>query len=340
VFGEEKETSGQFSTLANTRALDLHQGFLQIDSIFNSGFGVRLGRMELKYGTERIIGPVDWNNTGRSFDGLLIRSTLGRTTADMFVARTGEFRTPPAAATPAAVAGVRDEGQTLYGAYATAEIGGASAIDLYALYQTHLARGSSGEAELKRATIGTYLRSNLSGLTLEIEFAGQYGRKNGKKISACLLAGSLAFRTDYRSLEDIRGSVEMLSGTPEGSDQARTFDPPYPTGHKFHGWMDYFISIPLHTYDRGLLDINLGAQGGFSNEITYMARAHTFSLMLPRSGEKELGQELDITVRYRYAEPLALDLGLSAFMPGGVLRGVFGGADMGLWGYGAATFTF
>lgn len=63
VFGEEPHT------LANFRNLDLHQGYVEIKKLFTDELTLRLGRQELAYANERLIGAVGWHNVGRSFDG-------------------------------------------------------------------------------------------------------------------------------------------------------------------------------------------------------------------------------------------------------------------------------
>lgn len=337
IFGEEKDAAGAYSTLANTRNLDLHQGYLQVDSVFGLPALVRLGRMELKYGNERMIGAVDWNNVGRSFDGGLVRYADGRASADLFVMRVGENHVPPAATTPASAAARRDEGQTLYGAYGTIPVGDASAVDLYAFYQTNMKQTVPGEADLERATLGTYTVLAPSPFKVELEAAYQLGRQSTRDIGAYLLAATGTYLTGAPLVSGVRGSAEVLSGTPEGVGDARTFDPPFSTAHKFHGWMDYFITIPSNTYDRGLFDLNLGLNGALAPQLTYVLRAHNFSLMQSRSGEKSLGQEIDLLLSYRYAKPLGVDLGLSTFIPGPVERDVFGGSDAAFWGYLAVT---
>lgn len=91
VFGEAKPTENlhiflqpQFSrsfaqegsTVANTANvddLDLHQGYIDILKINGSPLSLRLGRMELSYGDERLLGAFGWSNVGRSHDGARAR---------------------------------------------------------------------------------------------------------------------------------------------------------------------------------------------------------------------------------------------------------------------------
>ena len=59
AFGEET-IGGRFNTISNTRNLDLHQGYLKVDDLFVDGLSAKVGRTELSYGNERLVGPVGW----------------------------------------------------------------------------------------------------------------------------------------------------------------------------------------------------------------------------------------------------------------------------------------
>src|SRR3989338_1212679 len=57
--------------------LDLQQAYLEL--AFPVGTGAlagRVGRQELLFGKQRLVSPLDWSNTRRSFEG--VRATLGR----------------------------------------------------------------------------------------------------------------------------------------------------------------------------------------------------------------------------------------------------------------------
>jgi hypothetical protein len=339
VFGEEKDPAGQFSTLANTRNLDLYQGYVQIDRLFADPITVKGGRMQLRYGNERIIGAVDWNNVGRSFDGILVRYSRGATFVDAFAMSTGETNVPPASSTPASVAGRRDEGQALYGAYGSFDISDALVVDVYALYQTNLKQSTPGVSDLLRLTTGAQGTIRLDRTTIELEGAYQTGDQGVRSVSAYLAAGAARYHTDLGWLSSVRASIEALSGTPEGDSGARTFDPPFHTGHKYYGWMDYFVNIPAQTFDRGLLDLNLALSGALFEGVSWTLKGHNFSLMQKRDG-KALGQEVDVLLSWTYRKPLTFDFGGGAFFPGVNMRDAFGGADVGLWAYLAATVTF
>ena len=77
-------------------SMDLRLGYLELGDTEKRPVGLRVGRQELAFGEQRLIGHLNWTNTSRSFDA--VRATLrhGRYRLDAFAAsvvnaRHGEF---------------------------------------------------------------------------------------------------------------------------------------------------------------------------------------------------------------------------------------------------------
>ena len=51
--------------------LDFHQAFFFISDFATEGLNVKLGRQEVAFANQRLIGAVGWHNVARSFDGVL-----------------------------------------------------------------------------------------------------------------------------------------------------------------------------------------------------------------------------------------------------------------------------
>jgi hypothetical protein len=47
---------------------DIHNAFVELGKPGNDGWSLRVGRQELAYGDERLVGPANWGNVGRVFD--------------------------------------------------------------------------------------------------------------------------------------------------------------------------------------------------------------------------------------------------------------------------------
>ncbi len=79
LFGEETSTLD-----GSADNIDLHQGFISINNLFDSPLNIDIGRYEVNYGNERLIGGHDWHNVGRSFDGITIKYENQNYSYDLF----------------------------------------------------------------------------------------------------------------------------------------------------------------------------------------------------------------------------------------------------------------
>lgn len=71
IYAQEESTIANNGDVANPNAVfDLHQGFIEYSKNLAT---VTVGRQELVYGDERLIGAFGWNNMGRSFDAGKVR---------------------------------------------------------------------------------------------------------------------------------------------------------------------------------------------------------------------------------------------------------------------------
>jgi hypothetical protein len=333
VFGTETDATGSFNTISDGKNLDLHQGYVEITKFLYDGLTVRLGRQELSYANERMVGAGGWGNVGRSFDGGLVRFGYDAITADIFGMNVAETEAYPASVTPATVAATHDEGQYFFGLYLQWKAAESHEVNAYALYQGNHLQSGGEFIGFRRTTVGGYAKGSVDAFIYEAEGAYQAGERGSADISAHALTGSAGYRFSGSSLEAVTAGLEYLSGTPSGGTDYSSFDPPYPTAHKFHGFMDYFTNIPAQTGERGLVDF-MGRVGlRFGEALTAGVWYHNLRLAEGGSGGDLLGDEFDVTAKYQYAKALSFEAGASAFLPGPLMRDRFGGADAGLWGY-------
>ncbi len=339
VFGQEKD-GAVFSTLADSRNLDLHQGFVEVKKLFTDALTLKLGRMELSYANERIIGAVGWHNVGRVFDGAVVKLTQPSYTLDLLWATLAEVQSYAPAATPPAVRYTQDVGADLFGAYSTLNLFSSFRTDAYVLYHWDRNQTVLGKPDLKRYTVGSYVKGASGALDVEAEVAYQTGSRRGVDIAAYMVTAGVGYSLKNSTLSRLGIGYEILSGTPQTSTTYRSFDSPFHTGHKFYGFMDYFIAIPAHTSDRGLVDLLARATFALRENLTANIWVHHFSYDREQNGEKVLGQEFDFVALYRYNKNLAFECGISVFLPAHLMRARFGGADVGLWGYLSTMVTF
>lgn len=340
VFGTETDAAGSFNTISDGKNVDLHQGYVEVTDFLADGLMLRAGRQELSFSNERMIGGVGWNNIGRVFDGGLLRLEADAVTVDLFGMKVAEVRAYAAAATPGSTAPVRDDGQNFFGLYMQWKAGGGHKVDGYLLHQGNRMQSATGFIDFRRVTAGAYAKGKVGAFLYETEVALQAGERDGADIAAYTLTGLVGRDFPGATVSQIAAGYEYLSGTPAGDPDFKSFDPPYATGHKFHGFMDYFINIPLHTGNRGLTDLLGRVHFSLSERLTAAARYHRLSVAESGGGEGLLGDEIDILAKFQYAQALSFELGLSSFLPGPLMRSRFGGADAGLWGFLATTVTF
>ena len=210
VFGQEKDGTGNFNTLADSKNLDLHQGFVEIRNLFISGLMVRLGRQELSFGNERLIGSVGWHNVGRAFDGVLFRWDTGPVSLNVLGMNVAEVHQYAPIATPAAVAHVRDAGSDLIGIYGTARRLQSHDLEGYALYQSDRNQTVPGFDDLRRWTLGGHCKGKESSIEYEFEVAYQAGSRRGQSVSSYLLTGSIEYGSTESHLRKIGIGYDVL----------------------------------------------------------------------------------------------------------------------------------
>jgi len=337
VFGQERDATGAFNTVSDTRNLDLHQGFAEIKKFLADDVTLKVGRQEVGYGNERLIGTVGWNNIGRSFDGAVLKSEFGGLTLDLLALKLAEVHQYAPTATVAAVQSVRDSGADLFGIYGVSKDIPNNTVDGYVLYQTDRNQTVPGTNDLSRWTLGGLVRGKASAADYDLEAAYQTGSRRGLDVSAYLLAGSLSYTFEESPVRRLGLGYERLSGSKPGSSKHGSFDPMFHTGHKFYGFMDYFTSFPANTGDRGLIDAHARGTVNITQAVVTNIWVHYFG---QESDPRLLGHEADCVVSYRMNEAVALEGGVAAFLPGRIMRDRFGGAGTSFWGFLAMSVLF
>ena len=296
-------------------AIDFHQAYLELGDLFSKSISVRLGRQELAYGSQRLVGTAGWSNVGRSFDAVKVR--YGKeSTVDVFNAKldeTGE-------------AGVRD--RNLWGVYGHLEHHEQHAVEPYVLYEHD---GNSGNAKLKRATAGLrsdgeYTSSAGHGTAYELEAALQAGEIGGSDIFAFMASGSLSYSGPSWTRPWLEVGADWLSGDGNpGESDIKAFDTRFATNHEFYGLMDLFTDIPTDTGAGGLADYRLKGEMSASERTRVGLHLHHFALT--KGAVKSLGQEADVILTYDFNEFCTIQWAGLIFVPGDGMKAMRGGED-------------
>ncbi len=328
VFGSEP------NTLSSINNVDLHQGYLYTTDLLVDGLSLKAGRMVLVYGGQRLVGAVGWHNVGRAFDGTLVAYKLKEEVKfDLFATKLVQQADPEMSGDTAAYLG---------GLYLTLYN-----FDVYALLEMNRHQTLADSDDLQRLTLGTYRKGSFGMLDYETEAAFQLGTRinpNAKKrqdVSAFMVTGSVGYTFDIHQKPRIAVGYDYLSGqTPDDTDY-KVFDTLFATNHKFYGFMDYFLNIPVHTGGVGLQDLMLKFQIIPHKKVTLKVDFHQFLSAQTVENMNSYGQELDLTLAAAYHKALNFTLGLSVFLPDALMESRFkDNSDMAVWVYLMTTANF
>lgn len=326
-------------TLANFANLDLHQAFFEITDLWGKPLRLKVGRQEIAYGGQRLIGAVGWHNVGRSFDA--VKLTVGQKRAiDILGAVVMESHAPAPVATPANVAGTDDMSNYLFGAYHQKKKDSGYQLGAYAFYQLNKNETVAGEKDLSRFTVGTHNKGRLlDALNFETEVALQVGMRQGQDVFALMLTGAVGYKVPAWKEPTVSVGFDYLSGTDADDEKYGTFDTLFATNHKFYGFMDYFVNIPAHTGGNGLQDLMVKAAVPLAKKWNGSVHLHNFRLA--KGDISALGNEVDVTLVYKYSKVASATCGASVFIPGDMMKAKFGGnEDPGFWAYSMLTVNY
>jgi hypothetical protein len=343
---QDSRTFGQeASTTTNSANIDLFEGYVRIDSLWDSPLSAQLGRMALAYGNERIIGGLAWHNYGRVFDGLLMKSRGENLQLDLFLMNVSDNNTAPASVNATGTAYTYDKGLTLAGLYATLPLSPALSLDLYVIHERNANQPKKDTIDYAQSTLGGLIKGTSDGLFYDAEAALQFGENKRTNVAAYLMAVSAGYSMKGALLSSVSGHADIISGTSPTSKEFNTFTANYAAGHKFFGFMDYFINFPVQTFHRGLADLALRTSLSWSDAVKSQLTFHHFSAMenltvAAPMNTAAVGQELDIITTFKYSPVLQFECGAACFIPDALMRTAFGGSDVGVWGYVTTHLTF
>ncbi len=333
VFGEENPALADGTFDGSADGLDLHQAYFVVDSIGGVPLRLKVGRQEFAYGDERLIGAVGWHNVGRSFDGAVLAYDGRRIDADLFAAHLNGSTTSGTS-------------KNLLGFYGVVDFDGATHADVFAIGEndTHqLSSGpDAGAIRLLRYTPGARLHGRIGAFDYDVQGAYQGGVQATTDstarldIRASMLSASAGYTFQSAARLHIEATYTQLSGDDDPANgTSNTFNTLYATNHKFYGAMDYFpFNATLRPF--GLQDAFVTISSAPLSGVSVALAAHLFGtatdVTVGESAATALGEEFDLTGTWKASKPLALQLGVSTFIPGAVVNDLLGDRTT-YWGY-------
>lgn len=333
ISGQDVRVWGESEQLQDNANFNIHEAWALLN--LSNQFQLKLGRQELVYDDQRLLGSVNWTQQARSHDALRMR--YHNAEANLQIDLGGAYN---------------QETENVFGnsytlnnykvlsyVWVNNKMGD---LDASALFLTDGFESQLGQTNF-RYTYGTHLDYSKQDWQLNgsayIQNGDDATRQN---ISAYMMAINGAHR--FGSVR-FKGGYDYLSGgSAEDSNPARnTFHTLYATNHKFYGHMDYFLNIPVNTRGGGLQDLYIGTEYNVSEEanidLTYHYLALTNNIRDPqntgRTLDQYLGSEFDVSFTYQFAEDITFRMGYSTLLGSSSLNDLQlrDGKDLQHWGW-------
>jgi hypothetical protein len=318
----DKRTGSQLAPLRDTLNLRMAYGEL------GSTNTVRIGRQELVFGEQRLLGHAGWLNAARTFDGA--RVTLKRNGLQLDAFAASVVRILPDAFDRSGY------GNRLYGAYlSTTTIVPKQMLEPYFFWRQSpgFAAELGGVANLHQATTGVRIAGKLpSAFDYTTETAIQTGSVGPDAVRAWaghwLVGKTLSARP---SRPRVFGEYNYASGDANPKDGTRgTFDQLYPTAHDKYGLADQ-VGWRNIRHARAGAEFKPSAAWSVSTsyhswwlasvtDALYSASGAVVARSVAGTAGRHVGQEMDVQAAYNYSPQLQIGAGYAYLIPGEFLK--------------------
>jgi hypothetical protein len=312
---------------------DLRTAFVDIGDA-KVPVAARLGRQELAFGEQRLLGHLAWVNTGRTWDAARVILRAKSWQADVFGASL--VRSLPDAFDKSG------NGNRLAGVYASsAKVIPQAAVEPYVFWRrdVNLRSELTTFGNLSQTTIGARIAGKLPArLDYGIEMAMQRGSLAADSVSAW--AGHWQIRESLPGAGAVKLTSEynFATGDDNPTDGRRqTFDQLYPTGHDKLGLADQVGWRNVHHLREGFefspfkaTPISLNYHSWWLAEKTdglYAASGAQIARVAGGAASSHVGQELDIQVTRALTQQIQLAAGYAHMFTGAFLKQATPGAS-------------
>ncbi|MAT38357.1 MAG: hypothetical protein CL946_02000 [Ectothiorhodospiraceae bacterium] len=304
----------------HSNAFDVRQAFVHMRRINNTAVDAKVGRMVLSYANQRLLGAIDWNNFGQSFDGGVLTFHMKNASLDIIGAAVDRNDNT--------IRHIRDE--FLAGAWFTWNpMADQTTVQVFYLYTNPMSMGMDSRMWLH--TPGIYVSGETNGFDYAVDGAFQFGEfpnvklQDGEStlgISAYMAGVRAGYTLPGNANFRIGAGVDILSGDDpagegEEDDSFGAFNTLFATNHKFYGHMDYF---PGAIGDLGLMDIIVQLSAEPRENFRVGADFHMFSIMVDPADfpgnedteiETNIGMELDLYTQFQVVDAVWSQVGVS-----------------------------
>lgn len=272
---------------------------------FGNHFFAQLGRMQLAYDDERILGASDWNNNGNWHDALRLGYSDFHNSLHIILAMNqddtsnrGDYYNGPMP---------YKNMQALWYHYQAFRV--PFSVSLMAL-NIGYERGTENHGRTNYLqTYGTDINFRPQSWNIHAAFYYQMGKTSLRKVQAWLASGSIGY--SFAPELGLSVGYDLMSGNDYNKNEWTAFDALYGTHHKFFGTMDYFGS----TLSCGLQDLNASLTSKLSHKVKLKVDYHYLMTdkQLNTLG-KSLGHEIDAQVTANIMKDVTLTAGYSTML--------------------------
>lgn len=322
---------------------------------FKTGpIGLRLGRQELSYGAQRLLGAFDWSNVAQTFDTgkIMLEFEKQKLNVDIF----GGGKTP--LKSPREMDDFYDgsANDRIGGYYAVYKGIGNLTVEQYVINRNTdgqtISFGQTGDGEVEDYTIGARLTGKIpeTNFDYEVEAAKQAGNSGALDVDAQMAVAILGYTFDHNWHPRLSFEYDYASGDHDATDGDRqTFDNLYPTNHLFYGYMDFVSLQNIHDYRFQIKadpakKLNLSADYHLFYLDTYKDNLYSAARTIKRStkagvDDTYVGSEIDLLAKYQATKFMGIWAGYSHFFAGDFLNQT-GADDDADFVYAQTTFNF
>jgi hypothetical protein len=319
VWGDEEQ-------LRDIASVAAHEAWGEIK--FHPYLGLKLGRQELVYDDHRLLGSVNWVQQARSHDAALLKFRKKDWQVDFAAAYNNE--NPELFRSRYTLVNYR----SLFFLWINKSLNKSLKISAIGIADGFQAADTTTDDIVYRYTFGSHLQFKKQNLGLNGTFYYQSGKNRSR---TALNAYMFALKGMYQHKRlSLNAGIDFLSGTnalDTGNSEINTFNTLYATNHKFYGYMDYFLNIPLQTANGGLADIFAGIKYRMAKKTALSVEYHNFRLANNVADpadpgiaiDKGLGSEIDAVVNYNFHPDLNIKAGYSVMFPTASMEVLKGG---------------
>lgn len=335
VWGQDGSTINRTTTQDNN-GLMLHEAWAEIGLTDTSNkrysMALKLGRQEIIYDDERLMGNLDWPQPARRHDAALLQFNSNRWMVHAGFAfnqnkeNVSDTKYNP---TPAGNYAANTNGGSMYKSFEYLyadrkyEQGNVSFIffsDQFSKYHNDMANDVPvkvwDDGTWTRFTTGFYTTNNFNKINFSASAYYQFGENaSGEKLSAALLSANAFYKVNKKF--SVGPGIDYTTGGSTGN-KSNAFDPLYGTPHKFWGLMDYFYAGSGFG-NKGLIDYYLKAKYTASSSFAFTAGVHQFNSSSPVYNNNDnlmnrnFGTEADVNATYTLTKIISFEAGYSHF---------------------------